>query len=145
MWKSYNRFVLKTIFIKKYTYIFFQYFFYKRDKSKLCIGDSVAILNDFFYQTGGSTIYLSRLLDNLMSSTLIEAPNFTIINSRSMHRPQTRTLKKITHDPQTCKQKTLNFVQIYSLTKILHESPSTSSWSIHGLCIQLKNIYPKVL
>jgi hypothetical protein len=32
----------------------FNKYFYKNKKSKLYIGDSVAVLNDFIYQTGGS-------------------------------------------------------------------------------------------
>jgi hypothetical protein len=28
--------------------------FYKNNKSKLCIGDRVAVLNDMFYEYGGS-------------------------------------------------------------------------------------------
>jgi hypothetical protein len=34
----------------------FNNYFYKNKKSKLYFGDSVAVLNDFFYQTGGSNI-----------------------------------------------------------------------------------------
>jgi hypothetical protein len=32
----------------------FNKYFYEKEKSKLCFGDRVVILNDFFYQTGGS-------------------------------------------------------------------------------------------
>jgi hypothetical protein len=39
---------------KSYQYICFEKHFHK-EKSKLCFGDCVAVLNDFFYQTGGST------------------------------------------------------------------------------------------
>jgi hypothetical protein len=42
----------------------FNKYFYKNKKSKLYFGDRVAVLNDFIYQTGGSTIidYLSLTL-----------------------------------------------------------------------------------
>jgi hypothetical protein len=33
----------------------FNKYFYKKKKSKLYFGDRVAVLNDFIYQTGGST------------------------------------------------------------------------------------------
>jgi hypothetical protein len=33
----------------------FNKYFYKNKKSKLYFGDRVAVLNDFIYQTGGST------------------------------------------------------------------------------------------
>jgi hypothetical protein len=33
----------------------FNKYFYKKNKSKLYFGDRVAVLNDFIYQTGGST------------------------------------------------------------------------------------------
>jgi hypothetical protein len=46
--------VLKIFFIKVCIYNFSINVFIK-EKSKLCFGDRVAILNDFFYQTGGST------------------------------------------------------------------------------------------
>ena len=50
-----NRFVLKNIFIKNYVYHFFINIFFKRERSNLCFGDRVAVLNDFLYQYGGST------------------------------------------------------------------------------------------
>jgi hypothetical protein len=34
----------------------FNKYFYKNKKSKLYFGDRVAVLNDFIYQTGGSTL-----------------------------------------------------------------------------------------
>jgi hypothetical protein len=34
-------------------------YFYKNKKSKLCIGDSVVILNDMFYEYGGSIGFIS--------------------------------------------------------------------------------------
>jgi hypothetical protein len=37
---------------------FFNKYFYRKDKSKLCFGDRVAVLNNFFYQTGGSSGYI---------------------------------------------------------------------------------------
>jgi hypothetical protein len=37
-------------------------YFYKTNKSKLCIGDRVAVLNDIFYEYGGSKIYESCML-----------------------------------------------------------------------------------
>jgi hypothetical protein len=33
----------------------FNKYFYKKNKSKLYFGDRVAVINDFSYQTGGST------------------------------------------------------------------------------------------
>jgi hypothetical protein len=39
----------------------FNKYFYKKKKSKLYFGDCVAILNDFIYQTGGSTMLCSLL------------------------------------------------------------------------------------
>jgi hypothetical protein len=33
----------------------FKKYFYKKKKSKLYFGDRVAVLNDFIYQTGGSS------------------------------------------------------------------------------------------
>jgi hypothetical protein len=33
----------------------FNNYFYKNKKSKLYFGDGVTVLNDFFYQTGGSS------------------------------------------------------------------------------------------
>jgi hypothetical protein len=36
----------------------FNKYFYKNKKSKLYVGDRVAVLNDFIYQTGGSTVYI---------------------------------------------------------------------------------------
>jgi hypothetical protein len=35
--------------------LIFNKYFYKNKKSKLYFGDRVAVLNDFIYQTGGST------------------------------------------------------------------------------------------
>jgi hypothetical protein len=35
----------------------FKKYFYKNKKSKLYFGDRVTVLNDFIYQTGGSTPY----------------------------------------------------------------------------------------
>jgi hypothetical protein len=35
-------------------------YFYKNKKSKLCIGDRVAVLNDMFYEYGGSNVFLTR-------------------------------------------------------------------------------------
>jgi hypothetical protein len=37
-------------------------YFYKNNKSKLCIGDRVAVLNDMFYEYGGSTTYIYILV-----------------------------------------------------------------------------------
>jgi hypothetical protein len=31
--------------------------FYENKKLKLCIGDYVAVLNDMFYESGGSTLH----------------------------------------------------------------------------------------
>jgi hypothetical protein len=36
----------------------FNKYFYKKKKLKLYFGDRVAVLNDFIYQTGGSTVFL---------------------------------------------------------------------------------------
>jgi hypothetical protein len=36
--------------------LIFNKYFYKNKKSKLYFGDRVAVLNDFIYQTGGSTM-----------------------------------------------------------------------------------------
>ena len=33
---------------------FLNKYFYRNKKSKLCFGDRVAVLNDFFYEYGGS-------------------------------------------------------------------------------------------
>jgi hypothetical protein len=49
-----NRLVLKIIFIKIYIYSFSVNIFIKKEV-KECFGDRVAVLNDFFYQTRGST------------------------------------------------------------------------------------------
>jgi hypothetical protein len=35
----------------------FNKYFYKNKKSKLYVGDRVAVLNDFIYQTGGSILF----------------------------------------------------------------------------------------
>jgi hypothetical protein len=35
----------------------FNKYFYKNEKSKLCFGDRVVVLNDFFYQTRGSIFF----------------------------------------------------------------------------------------
>jgi hypothetical protein len=37
----------------------FNKYFYKNKKSKLCIGDRVAVLNDVFYEYEGSTFLCS--------------------------------------------------------------------------------------
>jgi hypothetical protein len=34
----------------------FNKYFYKNKKSKLYFGDRITVLNDFIYQTGGSTV-----------------------------------------------------------------------------------------
>jgi hypothetical protein len=44
----------------------FNKYFYKKKKSKLYFGDRVAVLNDFIYQTGGST-------NEYRMSTLVES------------------------------------------------------------------------
>jgi hypothetical protein len=54
-----NRFVLQNTFIKVVILVLNKYF-YKNKKSKLCIGDRVAVLNNMFYEYGGSTV-LHRL------------------------------------------------------------------------------------
>jgi hypothetical protein len=36
--------------------LIFNKYLYKNKKSKLYFGDRVAVLNDFIYQTGGSTV-----------------------------------------------------------------------------------------
>jgi hypothetical protein len=36
----------------------FNKYFYQNNKSKLCFGDRVVVLNDFIYQTGGSMLRL---------------------------------------------------------------------------------------
>jgi hypothetical protein len=36
--------------------LIFNKYFYKSKKSKLYFGDRVAVLNDFIYQTGGSSV-----------------------------------------------------------------------------------------
>jgi adenine/guanine phosphoribosyltransferase-like PRPP-binding protein len=43
----------------------FNNYFYKNSKSKLYFGDRVAVLNDFIYQTGGSTTTQVELIENL--------------------------------------------------------------------------------
>jgi hypothetical protein len=48
----------------------FNNFFYKNKKSKLYFGDRVAVLNDFIYQTGGSTYLLACLLTYLLTYLL---------------------------------------------------------------------------
>jgi len=37
---------------------FFDKYFYKNKKSKLDFGDRVVVLNDFFYEYGGSILYM---------------------------------------------------------------------------------------
>ena len=37
---------------------FFDKYFYKNKKSKLGFGDRVVVLNDFFYEYGGSILYM---------------------------------------------------------------------------------------
>ena len=53
-----NRFILKNTFIKVYIY-HFSINIYRNKKSKLCFGDRVNVLNDFFNEYGGSTTILS--------------------------------------------------------------------------------------
>jgi hypothetical protein len=36
----------------------FNKYFYKNKKSKLCIGDRDTVLNDMFYEYGGSMLFL---------------------------------------------------------------------------------------
>jgi hypothetical protein len=45
--KHINRFVFKITFIRIYIYNLSNKYFYRKVKSKLCFGDSVAVLNDF--------------------------------------------------------------------------------------------------
>jgi hypothetical protein len=45
-------------------------YFYKNEKSKLCIGDCVAVLNDMFYEYGGSSL-LKFDVSNLISTPSI--------------------------------------------------------------------------
>ena len=49
-----NKFVLKNIFIKIYISHFSINIFIITKGSKLCLEDHVVVLNDFFYQHGGS-------------------------------------------------------------------------------------------
>jgi hypothetical protein len=49
-----NRFVLQT-FHKSIVMLVFNKYFNKNKKSKLCIGDRVAVLNDMFHEYGGSS------------------------------------------------------------------------------------------
>ena len=59
-----NRFVLKNTFIKIYiSHISINIFIIKG--SKLCFGDRVVVLNDFFYQHGGSTQQLYDFTSNI--------------------------------------------------------------------------------
>jgi hypothetical protein len=46
----------------------FNKYFYKKKKSKLYFGDRVAVLNDFIYQTGGSTTLLNTSVIDCMHS-----------------------------------------------------------------------------
>jgi hypothetical protein len=49
-----NRFVLQNTFIKNIVMLISNKYFYNNKKSKLCIGDRVVVLNDMFYEHGGS-------------------------------------------------------------------------------------------
>ena len=52
-----NRFVLKNTFIKIYkSHFSINIFIITRGQS--CFGDRVIVLNDFFYQHGGSTMFI---------------------------------------------------------------------------------------
>jgi hypothetical protein len=51
-----NRFFLQKYFHKSIVMLILNKYFYKNSKSKLCIGDHVAVLNDMLYEYGGSTI-----------------------------------------------------------------------------------------
>jgi hypothetical protein len=42
----------------------FNKYFYKNEKSKLCFGDRVVVLNDFFYRTGGSMMLCPESRDS---------------------------------------------------------------------------------
>jgi hypothetical protein len=48
--------------------LIFNNYFYKDRKSKLYFGDRVAVLNDFIYQTGGSTSRILRPCMYVMTS-----------------------------------------------------------------------------
>jgi hypothetical protein len=58
---------MKTIYLPKYFYksvfvlVLNKYFYKNKKKSKLCIGDRVAVLNDMFYEYGGS-IFNNRVV-----------------------------------------------------------------------------------
>ena len=59
-----NIFVLKNTFIKVYIYYFFNKYFYRNNKSKLCFEDRVVILNDFFYiSTEGVFLFLHEYVE----------------------------------------------------------------------------------
>jgi hypothetical protein len=60
----------------------FNKYFYKKNKSKLYFGDRVAVLNDFIYQTGGSTSYLYGTYDYLLAIYL----NTLLVTTHIMSR-----------------------------------------------------------
>jgi hypothetical protein len=49
------------IFIKIYIYNFSINICNRKEKSKLCFANCIAIINDFFYQTGGSKLLLASI------------------------------------------------------------------------------------
>ncbi len=60
-----NRFVLKKYFDKNINISFFNKYFYRKKKSKLCFGDRVAVQNDFLYKYGGSSSFMLKMKMNL--------------------------------------------------------------------------------
>jgi hypothetical protein len=57
-----NRFVLRNTFYKSIHLLASNKYFYKNKKSKLYFGDRVAVLNDMFYEYGGSPVFCARLM-----------------------------------------------------------------------------------
>jgi hypothetical protein len=51
-------------------------YFYKSNKSKLCIGDRVTVLNNMFYEYGGSS-YLFKLRELYSNKVTISSVQLT--------------------------------------------------------------------
>jgi hypothetical protein len=66
----------------------FNKYFYKNEKSKLCFGDRVVVLNDFFYQTEGSrpislTHSIAKIFSKLLAHRLSRELNKIVSRAQS--------------------------------------------------------------
>jgi hypothetical protein len=71
----------------------FNKYFYKNKKSKLYVGDRVAVLNDFIYQTGGSTLCLELTQSIEVAWRLCNPKHRSCLETvQNMHMSTTKTL-----------------------------------------------------